>query len=97
MKFTHGLTRHINAYISQQDLLIYMQPEPDNPITEEDDNVLRNFRSHKDKKSISEKQDIERDYRNLVSESSDTRSHPKDALSERTPQAGYLKISCHHL
>ncbi len=45
---------------------------------------------HEDEKSTLAEQDIKRDHRNLVGESSDTRSHARDGLSGRTPQAGLL-------
>lgn len=51
----------------------------------EDDNISKNFGSHKDEKSILEKQDIKGDHKNLVGKNSDIRSHIKDGLSERIP------------
>ena len=43
------------------------------PMPGKDDNVLDNFRPYKDEESTSEVQDIDKDYRNLVGKSSDTR------------------------
>ncbi len=51
MKSTHGLTKHMNTYISQQDLPICMH-EQDTPIPGESDNASGNFGSHEDEKSI---------------------------------------------
>ncbi len=91
MKSTYGLTRHMNTYASQQVLPLHMQPEQNNPILGEDDNTSGNLGSHEDEESTLEEQDIEGDHRNLVGESSDTRSRVRDGLSGRTPQAGLLE------
>ena len=48
------------------------------------------FGPHEDEKSILEEQEIERDHRNLVGKSSDTRSDARDGLLRHAPQAELL-------
>lgn len=67
-----------------------MQPNQDTLMSIKNDNTLKNFRSLKDKEFIWEKQDIERDHRNFVDKSLDTKSRAKNNLSERTLQDGLL-------
>ncbi len=67
-----------------------MQLKQDTPILGKDKNISDNFGLHEEKVSILEEQDIEGDYRNSVSESSDIGSHVRDGLSRRTPQDGLL-------
>lgn len=43
-------------------------------------NVLNNFSPYKNKKSILKKQNIEKNYKDLISESLDIRSYAKDNL-----------------
>lgn len=45
-----------------------------------------------DEKSILEKQDVEKDYRNLINKIQDTKSYAKDSLSERTIPNKHLTI-----
>ncbi len=90
MKSTYELTRHMNTCISQQVLPLRMLTKQDTPILGEDNNTPGNLGPHEDEESILEEQDIERDHRNLVGESSDTGSRARDGLSGRTPQAGLL-------
>lgn len=52
----------------------------------EDNDVSENFKLHKDEKFILEEQNIERDYRDMVNKSSNTRSRAKNGLLGRTPQ-----------
>lgn len=85
MKLTHKLTRHMNIYTSQQVFSIHIQPKQNILILKEDNNTSDNFASHENEKSTLKKQDIEKDYRNLVDKSSDIRSHVKDNLSGYTP------------
>ncbi len=86
MKLSYGLTRHMNTYISQQFFPIYMQLKQDTPIPGEDNNALETFEPYKDEKSILEKQNIERDYKNLVGKSSDIEICTKNSLSKRISQ-----------
>ena len=88
MKLIHGLTRHINTCTSQQIFLICMQPKQDILIAREDVNASKNFRPHKDDES--EVYDIERDPRNLIGKSSDTKSSARYGLSGCTSQYGLL-------
>ncbi len=67
-----------------------MQPNYNTLIPGEDENTSENFGLYEDEESILEEQDIERDHRNLVGESSDTGSSVKDGLSRRIPQDGLL-------
>ena len=60
------------------------------PIQGDDYNASNIFRPYKDEESTLEKQDIERDYTNLVRENSNTGSRAKNGLSERIPQNGLL-------
>ncbi len=77
----------MNTYTSQQVLPLRMQPKQDTPILGEDDNVSGNLEPHEDEESTLTEQDIERDHRNLVGESSDIGSRAKNGLLGRTPQA----------
>lgn len=52
----------------------------------ENDNGLKKFGFYKDKEFILEKQNIERDYRNLIGESLDIKSHVRDGFSAYTSQ-----------
>lgn len=63
-----------------------MQPNQDMPMPGKDDNISKNFESHENKESILEKQNIKRDYRDLVSKFMDTESREKDSLSKHTSQ-----------
>lgn len=76
--------------IIQQVFSIHIQLNQNIPMPREDNNALENFVPHKDKKSILEKQDIKKDYRDLIGKSSDTRSHARDDLSRCTPQNRFL-------
>lgn len=49
-------------------------------------NVSKNFELHENEKSILEKQNIKRDYRDLVSKFMDTESCEKNSLSKHTSQ-----------
>ena len=64
-----------------------MQSKQDMPMLGEDDNASDNFALYEDEKSISEAQDIERDHRDSISKSSDSRSHAK---ARRILQDGLL-------
>ena len=64
-----------------------MQPKQDMLIPGEDDNISDNFGPYEDKQSTPEAQNIEGDHRDLVGESSDTRSRAREG---RTPQDGLL-------
>ena len=55
------------------------------PLSRENDNALENLGLYEDKKSILEMQDIEKDYRNFMSKSSNTGIYIKDNLSRHTP------------
>lgn len=52
----------------------------------EDDNTSDNFGPHLNEESILDKQDIEEDYRNLISESLNIKTHIKDSLLGCTTQ-----------
>lgn len=56
------------------------------PISGKNNYTSKNFRPHEDEKSILKEQDIEKDYRILVSVSLDTRNHIKHGFSGRTFQ-----------
>ena len=56
----------------------------------EDDNTSEYYELHEDEKYILDKQDIEKDNKNLVGKSSDIRSRVRDSLSGCTPQNGLL-------
>ena len=60
-----------------------MQPKQDMQIPGEDDNALDNFGPYEDEKSTPKVQNIEKNHRDLVGKSSNTRSC---ARVERTPQ-----------
>lgn len=60
------------------------------PIPGENDYALDNFRFYEDEKSTPKAQDMEKNYRDLVGESSDTRDHIKNSLSGRTSHDGLL-------
>ena len=80
MKSTGGLKKHMNLYMSQiiqQIFLTRMQPKQDILMSEEDDNASDSFRFYQDDESISEAQDIEGYYRDLLGESSETRSRAR--------------------
>ena len=69
------LTRYMNACTSQiiqQVLLLHIQPEQD---MRKDDNALNNFVPYEDKESTLEAQDLEKDHKDSVGKSSDTRSY----------------------
>ena len=90
MKSRGGLTRHMNSCMSQiiqQIAPTRMQPKQDMPIPGEDDNSSDNFRLYEDEGCTPEAQNIERDHRNSVGKSSDTRSR---ARVRHTPQDGLL-------
>lgn len=57
---------------------------------EKNNNTLKNFGPYKDEKSIIKKQEIGRDYRDLIGKNLDTKSHAKDSLTEYTFQAEFL-------
>ncbi len=67
-----------------------MQLKQDILISEEDENALENFVPYENEESILEDQDIERDHRNLVEESSDTESRVRDVLLGHISQAELL-------
>ena len=48
----------------------------------EDNNISENFIYDEDKEFIQEKQDFEKDYRNLINKSLDTRNQVKNSLLE---------------
>lgn len=52
---------------------------------EKNNNASDNFKLYEDEESITKEQDIERDYKDLVSKNSDTRSCVRDNLSRHTP------------
>lgn len=95
MKLTNGLTKYMNAYITQiiqQDLLAYMQQLKQNIlISKEDDKVSDYFGYHEEEEDIIEKKDIEDDLIDLVRETLDTGNYAKEILSERTLQDGLFK------
>ena len=64
-----------------------MQSKQDMPILREDNNASDNFSPYEDNESTPEVQNIERDYRDLVGKSSNTRSR---ARAGRIPQDGLL-------
>lgn len=69
MKSTSGLTSQMNTYISytiQQIHPIHLQLKQDMPIPGQDNNVLDNFRPHKNEDFTLEKQIIEEDNKDLV-------------------------------
>ena len=66
-KSTHRLTRNMNICMSYQILLICMQPKQNTPLPGEKENFI----PHEDEKLILEKQDIDKDHRNLEGKSSD--------------------------
>ncbi len=80
----------MNMCMSQPNLPIRIHKQ-DTPIPRESDYVSGNFGSYEDEKSTLKEQDIEGDHRNLLGESSDTRSRVKDGLAGRTPQTGLLR------
>ena len=91
MKLKTGLTRYMNACMSQliqQGLPIRMQPEQDMPMPREDDNASKYFGPHKNEEYTLDEQNIEGDHRDLVDKSSNIRSRVRDNLSKRTPQDG---------
>ena len=51
-----------------------MQPRQDMPMPAEDNNTSDNFGPYEDEKSTLEAQDIEKDHKNLVDKSSDTKN-----------------------
>lgn len=53
---------------------------------EKDDNISDNFENYEDEESLLENNNIEVDYRDLISKNLDTRSHIKDNLLERSCQ-----------
>lgn len=53
-------------------------------ILEKNNNVLKNFGPYKDKKSILEKQKMEKDHKNLIGKSLDTKSYAKNSLLKHT-------------
>ena len=65
-----------------------MQFKQNIPIPEEDDNTSKNFGPYEDEEFTLKEQEIEKDYTNLVSKSSDTESYIRDGLSGHTPQDG---------
>ena len=64
-----------------------MQLKQDMPMLREDKNASDNFCSYEDEEWIPEAQDIEKDHKDLVGESSNTRSYARIA---HTPQDGLL-------
>ena len=90
LKLTHGFTRYMNICTSHQVHLIHMQPKQDTPIPREDENASENIRPYEYEKLKLEKQDIQKDYRNLGAESLDTGCHARDDLLRYIPQAGLL-------
>lgn len=51
---------------------------------EKKNNALENFRSYEDEKSILEKQNLKKDYKDLINKSLNTISNAKDSLSKHT-------------
>lgn len=52
---------------------------------EEDNNILENFVLYKNIKSTLEEQNIEKDHKNWVDKSLDTRNYKKESLLEHIP------------
>lgn len=48
---------------------------------EKNNDILKNFASYKNEKSILKKQNIEKNHKDFISKSFDTESHIKNALS----------------
>ena len=93
IKLISGSTRYINtctSQIIQQGLLICMQPEEDMPMLRKDDNASVYFEPHKSEEYTLNEQDIERDHRDSMGKSSNTRSFARDNLSGRICQDGLL-------
>ena len=63
-----------------------MQPKQDMPMPREDNNILKYFELHKDKKYKLDKNNIKGDHRDLVGKNSNTESHARDNLSRRISQ-----------
>lgn len=73
----------MNTYtnqIIQQVLPICIQPKQDIQILKEDDNISDNFKPHENKKTVLEKQDIEKDDIDYVDQSLNTGNYTKDLL-----------------
>lgn len=51
---------------------------------EEDNDALENFRSHENEKFTLKEQEIEKNHRNLISKSLDTKNQARDGLSRHT-------------
>lgn len=49
---------------------------------EKNDDILENFELHKDEKYIPKKQNIEKNFKNLIYKSLDTRSYTKNGISD---------------
>ena len=65
-----------------------MQFKQDMSMPGEDNDVTENFRLYENEESKLKKQEMERDQRDLVGKSLDTRSNARDGLSELSFQAG---------
>lgn len=61
-----------------------MQLKQNMPMPRKDNDISENFESYKNKEYISEKQNIEKDYRDLIDKSLNTGSHTRDGLLRRT-------------
>lgn len=76
----------MNAYrsqIIQPTLSIRIQLKQNTPLPGKNDNAFKNFGLNKNEKSTLEEQNIEKDYRNLIDESKNTKSHARNSLSGR--------------
>lgn len=93
MKSTSRLARLMNTYMSQiiqQDLPMRMQSQQNMSMLEEDDNVSKCFGPYKNEEYTLDKQDLEKDHRNLVGQNLDTGNLTKDSLLRRIPQYGFF-------
>ena len=75
------------SQIIQQVFLTRIQPKQDIAMSKKVDNISDHFWPYEDEKSIPEAQNIKRDHKDLVGESSNTGSHAK---AGRTSQDGLL-------
>ena len=91
LKSISGLTRHMNAFksqIIQQVFLIHMILKEDMPMPGENNKPSDNFGPYQEKEFTPEAQDTEKDHRDVLGKSSDTKSHTKVG---QTPQNRLLR------
>ena len=90
MKLTSGFTKHMNVYRNhfiRQVLPICMQFKTDTLMPREDDDALKNFGLYRNEESILKEQEMEKNYRDLVSKSLDTEIRARDGFLGHTLQA----------